>query len=93
MNTVHRPLTEKEAEVFSLMAVGLTNEQIADQIETGTDNVKKHIASIFGKVGALNRAQAISLGFRADLLTKENIDDLAKRLGYNVPPVEQSTPE
>lgn len=93
MSTTQRPLTAKEDEVFRLMAVGMTNEQIAEEIETGTDNVKKHIASIFGKVGADNRAQAVSLGYRRDLLTKKDIDELAEQLGYGAPPVEESMAE
>lgn len=78
--TEHRPLTAKEAEVFRLVAVGLTNAQIAGHIETGVDNVKSHIRSIFGKVGANSRTQAISLGFRQGLLDREDIDDLAESL-------------
>jgi DNA-binding CsgD family transcriptional regulator len=78
--TEHRPLTVKEDEVFRLVAVGLTNEQISGHIETGVDNVKSHIRSIFGKVGANSRTQAVSLGFRKGLLDKADIDELAVSL-------------
>lgn len=78
--TLNRPLTEKEAEVFRLVAVGLTNDQIAGEIETGVDNVKSHIRSIFGKVGANSRTQAVSLGFRKGLLDRATIDELAANL-------------
>jgi DNA-binding NarL/FixJ family response regulator len=86
--TQQRPLTQKEEEVFRLVAVGLTNEQISTHIETGIDNVKSHIRSIFGKVGATSRTQAVSLGFRKELLDREDIDDLAKSLDKSPATVE-----
>lgn len=84
MSTTPRSLTEKEAEVFRLVAAGLTNDQIAAEIETGTDNVKMHIRSIFRKVGADSRTMAVSLGFRTGLLDTEEIDELCKQLGRPV---------
>jgi DNA-binding CsgD family transcriptional regulator len=86
--TEHRPLTAKEDEVFRLVAVGLTNEQISGHIETGVDNVKSHIRSIFGKVGANSRTQAVSLGFRKGLLDREDIDALAVSLDKSPATVE-----
>lgn len=92
MSTTHRSLTEKEAEVFRLVAAGLTNDQIADQIETGTDNVKMHIRSIFRKTGADSRTMAVSIGFRTGLLDPEAIDELSEQLGLGtVKPPEAAT--
>lgn len=86
--TEGRPLTAKEEEVFRLVAVGLTNDQIALHIETGVDNVKSHIRSIFGKVGANSRTQAVSLGFRKELLDRDDIDALALSLDKSPATVE-----
>jgi LuxR family maltose regulon positive regulatory protein len=52
------PLTPREREVLGLLAAGLTNHEIADELFISPETVKKHIASIFGKLGAHHRAEA-----------------------------------
>lgn len=53
------PLTDRELEVLHLLAEGLTNSQIADQIVVSVGTVKSHNYNIFGKLGVKNRVQAI----------------------------------
>jgi DNA-binding CsgD family transcriptional regulator/GAF domain-containing protein len=53
-------LTEREHDVLKLLAVGATNAQIADQLVVSESTVKSHVRHILRKLGAINRAQAIS---------------------------------
>jgi LuxR family maltose regulon positive regulatory protein len=61
------PLSERELEVLRLVAAGLTNQAIADQLFIAVSTVKSHTNSIYGKLGVRNRTQAIAharaLGF------------------------------
>ena len=52
-------LTAREREVLDLIARGLDNAQIAQQLSVSAKTVRNHINSIFGKLGTPNRAQAI----------------------------------
>jgi pimeloyl-ACP methyl ester carboxylesterase/DNA-binding CsgD family transcriptional regulator len=52
-------LTEREREVLELIARGLGNDDIAQQLAISTKTVRNHITSIFGKLDASSRAQAI----------------------------------
>lgn len=57
-------LTEREAEVLDLLALGLTNNQIAERLFISTNTVKRHLKAIFGKLGVSTRAAAASLATR-----------------------------
>jgi pimeloyl-ACP methyl ester carboxylesterase/DNA-binding CsgD family transcriptional regulator len=52
-------LTEREREVLELIARGLGNDDIAQHLAISTKTVRNHITSIFGKLDAATRAQAI----------------------------------
>ena len=51
-------LTAREVEVLSLVAQGLTDAKIAEQLVISTFTVNNHTRSIFGKLGVTNRAAA-----------------------------------
>lgn len=55
-----KDLTEREAEVFELMATGATNQEIAETLVIAEGTVKSHVKHILRKYGAVNRAQAIA---------------------------------
>ena len=61
-------LSERQREVLRLVADGRSNKQIARQLSITERTVKFHITSIFNKLGADNRAQAIALATRQGLL-------------------------
>ena len=53
------PLTERETEVLSLVARGMSNRQIAAELFLALGTVKTHIHNIYGKLGVENRTQAV----------------------------------
>jgi NarL family two-component system response regulator LiaR len=64
---LHRPsspppageeLTEREVEVLSLVAQGLSNQEIADRLIVSERTVRKHVSNILGKLHLANRTQA-----------------------------------
>ena len=51
-------LTERQTEILSLIAVGATNEEIADRLCISSYTVKSHLYKIFKKINVPNRIQA-----------------------------------
>jgi NarL family two-component system response regulator YdfI len=58
------PLTDREAEVLALLAKGLANKQIAVGLGISEHTVKFHVSSIYTKLNATNRTQAVREGLR-----------------------------
>jgi DNA-binding NarL/FixJ family response regulator len=56
------PLTEREREVLQRIAQGLANKQIAVALGISEHTVKYHLSSIYTKLGATNRTEAVRLG-------------------------------
>ena len=63
------PLTDREEEVLQLLAQGLTDRQIAERLTVAENTVKRHVASILGKLGAQNRTQAVIVAIKKGLLS------------------------
>lgn len=57
-------LTTREHEVLELVANGLHNRDIARSLAISEHTVKFHLASIFGKLGASTRTDAVQRGLR-----------------------------
>ena len=62
-------LTPRETEVLELLAQGLANKQIALDLEISEHTVKFHVSSIYAKLGATNRMEAVRLGLQLGLIT------------------------
>lgn len=62
------PLTPRESEVLQLLSRGLPNKQIAYQLMISEHTVKFHISSIYSKLGAANRTEAVRAGARHGLI-------------------------
>ena len=52
-------LTAREQEVLSLLAEGMSNQEIADQLGIAEKTVRIHMTHIFDKLGAADRTQAV----------------------------------
>ncbi len=61
-------LTRREREVLALMAQGLNNPQIAQQLNTSRSTIKTHVSNILSKLGASSRAEATSLALHHRLV-------------------------
>jgi DNA-binding NarL/FixJ family response regulator len=64
----HSALSHREREVLRLVAAGESNKQVAHSLAITERTVKFHISSIFNKLGAENRAQAVALAAQRGLL-------------------------
>jgi len=61
-------LSTREVEILRLLAEGLDNAHIAEQLFLSPTTVKRHVSSIFAKLGVANRVQAALEAVRAGLI-------------------------
>ncbi len=62
------PLTERELEVLRLLVAGLSNAAMAQELVITVGTVKRHVNSIYGKLGVNSRTQAIARAHTMHLL-------------------------
>ena len=63
------PLTQREVEVLKLVAQGLSNQNIADELVVSERTVGKHVGNILEKLHLANRTQAALYALREGLST------------------------
>jgi DNA-binding NarL/FixJ family response regulator len=64
-------LTPRESEVLVLLKDGLSVGQVARRLYMSESTVKTHIAKIYDKLGATNRAQALMAAIRQGLVAAD----------------------
>jgi two-component system, NarL family, response regulator LiaR len=62
-------LSQREQEVLALMAEGLSNEEIAEQLVISPATARHHVSACIQKLGASNRAQASALAVKLGLVS------------------------
>jgi two-component system OmpR family response regulator len=63
-----RGLTDREHEVLGLLAEGLRQDEIAEQLVISKKTVGTHIEHILGKLGVRSRAEAVAAAYRDSLV-------------------------
>lgn len=61
-------LTTREIDVLRLIAAGNSNKQIADQLSIGEATVKSHVTNILSKLGANDRAHAVTIALKRGII-------------------------
>jgi DNA-binding NarL/FixJ family response regulator len=61
-------LTERELEVFTLIARGLSNEDIARELVVSEATVKTHVNRLIAKLGNRTRVQLVVLAYEAGVV-------------------------
>jgi two-component system, NarL family, response regulator LiaR len=54
-----RNISKRELEVLELMALGHSNQEIADKLFLSANTIKSHVANLFEKLDAKRRTQAV----------------------------------
>jgi LuxR family maltose regulon positive regulatory protein len=74
------PLSRREMEVLTGLSRGLTREEIAEDRDISINTVKSVIKSVYNKLGAVNRADAIRIATALDILKSGQNRDSDKKL-------------
>lgn len=72
------PLTQREVDIIRLVAQGLSNRQIAEQLVIGEATVRTHVGNVLNKLHLANRVQATLYALREGLTSLEEMYNLDK---------------
>lgn len=67
-NNIIEDLSRREQEILQMVAIGLTNKEIASKLVIAEGTVKNHLTNIFNKLNARDRMQAVLIGKRLKII-------------------------
>lgn len=67
------PLTPREEEILVLIAQGLSNTEIAQELFISMPTVKTHVGHILAKTGSRDRVQAVLFAFKTGLIPQDDL--------------------
>ena len=68
-----RELTRREIEIVKLVATGLTNSEIAEDLEVSMATVKRHVANVMLKWNVQNRTKVAVEAIRRGMVTRDEL--------------------
>ena len=83
-----RDLSERELEIISLVAEGLTNQEIASTLTISKRTVDNHVSNIFTKTGAKNRVALLNWAMNHGKVCRDGFNCCS----LDLPPNRNSTP-
>ena len=87
MPIIENELSEREQEILRLLATGVSNKEIAQQLYISTNTVKVHLRNIFAKIGASSRTEAVMYAVNQGLVS--GVGKVVDGIDFTVP----SSPE
>ena len=67
-DAVASPLTNREIDVLQLVATGMTNKAIGDELFLSPRTIDRHLSNIFAKLGVESRTAAAAYAFEHGLI-------------------------
>ena len=66
-------LSERESEVLKLVALGMSNKEVATKLLVSERTIKAHLTNIFNKLNVASRSEAIVRGLKLGLVSVEDV--------------------
>jgi len=70
------PLTEREVEVLQVVAQGMSNQEIAEELVISEATVRTHVSNFLGKLHLASRTQAALYALREGLASLDDVDEV-----------------
>lgn len=69
-----RFLTKRETAILKYAARGLSNKEIAFELDVSPRTIQSHLSSVFDKLGVASRTQAVVAGLKKGIINKDDIE-------------------